>query len=1131
MDRLICIITTSWFFLVDCFNNLYAFLFPVIQEVFKYLSSHVLSSTMMLIYFGVLVFLGKKEFYTPAYKKNENKDFLVKPLVEFKGKFDPSFAFQQPRRLIFVGVATLFIIELLNTIFMHFLGVSDNASGEMANRIAIASASVSILFPVALLIVDGKDNNGIGSTSKSQTLLSYSLALPLGIVLLAGLGRNSFELHPHVGSIFASVSIIISAWVFYRLVRIVIDPSVKKTKEEKIIKHQVLKSIKRSAEERGGLSLTIERFKDDQKYGIDYSPFSFSNERYTSFKKFESGMAGVIDKIDVKKITSFLDEVIAKVTTVTAAKSDMLKNEEEQRKDYEPSVKLSLRCYPGQEVGPSSILAELFLDKKIYNQALKKINVNVATRIIDSSIDIKNTEEQGVEINQYEDLCNNLRTSFLNIVKEKDVSDLSLIERYLGAWLDSLADAFDSLGVRYNLKTATGESTNWFFNTNSEWQPLKKTLDIIEEAGEVSLKNDFSNQPEMALGIINLTNSLFLKMIYRSEILSARQLLVANLRMCHNIIRVKHAGANYLINSLIRKLESFSKYAIVPRIQENCENNLIKKDSLELVRLFFSITQEYLRCMVILNDHDLYTKFYKLVEKHPSLNRHDNIEHDIKMLEMMEVRSMLDDSSSERLAMLRLRKSFINKIENWRSEICIGQISLVLMGVNNEASDIKISKDDSLKFLRSLLNSFRSSLQVSIQLIISISRSDKDEKWGWNNWEKIDNIDDEPSAKWMQLNQFLDDALSLVLIKSATSDRPVADVETSYLHKNMSYKFDKSENSIRKTVDKNFSLAQEIGIIRPDQESELKTKINNYLDRYVEQAESAWKANLVKTPLDSEILSAIPINFDDSFISAVRLRPQITFESRFEDNKDNLSKNLWGSYKLYQREMFVKEDGVHYPSSFGKEYGAGFARSEDEYIFTRVLEIIPPEKEYSFLELLKFGLEKNMSIEKMFFWMSRDPEFVKKLKSDTQYEPIYRATKEEIDKYCTRPDGFYLYEGNKIPIYQLFLNHEDSLHGIILAEKEGILVKQVIDRTDSSSTIMSKSGFVFKVRDPLIDIEFNKQLISEKRDWLEEYKTDEEKRRMAPIYIGMSFWQRIDVEIGNKDKLITSKIGEEDFNE
>jgi hypothetical protein len=144
------------------------------------------------------------------------------------------------------------------------------------------------------------------------------------------------------------------------------------------------------------------------------------------------------------------------------------------------------------------------------------------------------------------------------------------------------------------------------------------------------------------------------------------------------------------------------------------------------------------------------------------------------------------------------------------------------------------------------------------------------------------------------------------------------------------------------------------------------------------------------------------------------------------------------------------------------------------------------------------------------------------------YEPIYRSDNSNWKNLSSRPDGFYIFDGKRIPIYRLILRKKEIEKDlIIIATKESIILEQTIDRTSMSTQFLQGSGFTFKVEDPLTDSDFRKQLVAEERDWLKDIPPSE-KETYAAMYVGIAFLQRVDVNISNPDKIIVRKLAQED---
>lgn len=888
-----------WSKIVIWFELMIRFVNQVVLETMHILGPAYKESIYLLV-LGILIFLLRKHFapWLPQRaiepEGGVSLDTIKKPKIELSLRLNKSVYFVQfPLSLLLTACLTLGFIEFLNIILILGLDWPSENVGLLANRIAVATAAVSILFPVALLIIDNEWGDNLGSVSKSQTLLSYSHALPMGVSLLAGVGRFSFPLHPYAGGVVAVWSIMVAAWVFYRLVRVVLFPTLRKGAEEQVIKDQVFRSMIRSAEERVGFSNTKRAFDRSKEGEIEFTPYRFRDEKYEALLDVTAEQAGVLDEIDAKELISLFNKVLSFLSDIAGTAGASNGAEEEKQS---PILKMEIRVHVGQELSPGRQLAELYVRKNVDGQKRRVINLSKYRTLFRHCFKFSRAVDQGLILEQFKEFCNELRFKVLRFAKEGNLEELTKIERYLGAWLDAQADAFDVFKIKYDATKSESELTNSLFSPSSEWKPIRETLEIIGESARTSLKLDKSDNPEFVKKVTDMVDSLFIKMAKRKEMLSCTQLLWENLRIWVTCTRQNKVAGAWISKSIFSSLESFFRYYVVSLAKDETEETEERSQAIEFTEAIYSIAQEYLRWSLISTDIEQYRSFLNFVERNPEFFKYDDVEHRIEMLEIYQRHNKLDSSSAEQLEKLRSEMKLIKQVEEWRDEICVGQGTLVIMMMAGEARDDRktLGLEKATEFIKLLLHRMPTNITDALRLLYKISKRGADDFWRWKQWEHIPTIDEGSGAKFMMFNLFLDRYLSLNLIKAASEDADEFEFDESLLDRDLQYKLSLGDNCIQKKLDENIKLAQELKIIPEGETAELKERLNKFIDAYVKKTEDQRKQKLVITKLDPEIISQIPKEFDDSFIDASRLRPWIRVIKKGEGKRKCIKERMGG---------------------------------------------------------------------------------------------------------------------------------------------------------------------------------------------------------------------------------------------
>ena len=1138
---------------IICFFIILLFLIQIARWMNVPLESVCMELSLVFIYVFLFFLFELWEHIYPWKKRKIQYDtqdkIIKKPNAELLSKIDKTFHYIEPKSLTAVGVFALFIIELLNILCIYIYWWPSDLIGESETKIAVAVSAVSILFPVALLIVDNKRGSGIGLIH-SQSLLSYSWSLPLGILLLCSVGRYSLPIHPYAGTLLAMGCVFIAMFVFYRLIKITLSPDIKQTNEIRVVKSQIYGSISRSIEERIGQNITNDFFIKHEFDGIEYRSFFWEDESKILFEVFPLEESGVIDEIHFGKLTQIYHKILSEISNkklkplYDRSSSDVYETDEQTNNVHkENRRRLEFHvCYcVGQNIETDFPLVKIYSLRSFSESQLSESSIENHKESIRECFKVDNSQKQVLLTEQFKEFCNSLRLLALRAAKESDTEKIEILKRYFEAWLESLTDAFKDQKVRYDLESAKDEDS-YFLWGGKEWKPLKEIINIINKASRKSLKSDSTNNPEFAEGILELTNSLFLKMFYKNEILSCRELLRTNLNLCQVALYKEHEGAKHLIDCVVDNLESFFKF-FVRKIEKKKNPSDSSAPSFEFITLISSTLQEYLRSTLLTKHFDLYKKLSSLVHKHPEFYKYKDIDSRFEILE-------LHHKSIEHLKHeyneLKRKKEVIDKVKHLRREIALGQGILIMMLLHDKASNTSESfNENELKeYLKLWKELFPSCLKDALIFFLEVYKNKHEKYRQWQTWEDFP-LDG--SVYTSQFESFLKDFFYLVLLRAATKDDNPLPVEDEYLDRWSNFDFIFNDNNY---VKKNIEPAIKMGLLPENWES-ARIKLTSYLEKYNSKSYHQWKEKLAQTSLDSEIINPIPNDFDKVFMSAVRLRRLMSFVRKDETSKKELSSlQCWGTGELYPRELLIKDSRIS-STPVGTDYGSGLAESEDRMIFKKILQKIPSQNIQNsneaiekFMKNIEKTKEKDISTESIYL-LAQGFKLIQRLLNNPNYRHYHQVSREQVknneifinsdgfyqlgrekeemsEQYPIRPDGFFFFEEKFIPVY-LLRSYGEENH-IIIFQKDSILIEQTIDKSESDHKVIPQSGFSFQIKDPLEDQNLKYQLIS--RDDLDYLKnlSPEEKEKLVPLYVQVNFQEIISVKINKNNSVFTGKL-------
>ena len=1099
---------------MDCvdFSTLVNYTASAISLLWRPFACAPYETIVFVLFLVAFIFLGKHISWKRKKGKplEESKDFIGIDGIDLSTTKDPSIHFWQLGPIAAVTALSLAVAELLNILCILFLGWPENYLAQTENIIAVAVASCAILFPVILLVISHTEKKDAVSTLKSHALLAHSYSLLCGVLLLSFMGRFIFPLHPFAGRTLAFVSIVISAIVFYRLIRATLSPQITRKIEDILIKNQVAETMKRSFEIRVGFNKTYDFFKDNEE--INYNRF-YRKEEYSMLMSVEAAKRGTIKRINAKALNSLFKKVKTRLPEMTIFGPS--KNIEPQGyRGKEKNLVFDIKRPVGEGVDIGRVLLEVYVPNPHVNQARRE-DVEAYEEGFRKCFVVEEEPDQALTaIDQFEDVCEEVKSLSLKSIDQNELDHGGVLERYLGLWLEASAEAFQELNIKYNLDTSKGE-----VGILGDWTPLKKALEILGEAGIRSLALGKFKQTEYLTG---LTSSLFAQMARKGEILSCYKLLQLNLMFYAQLLKKNDNDGLRLAGGIYRDIEVFLRHYLTLQIEENLYRDADNTAAIELAKCIFYFIQEYLRVSLDCNRFDIYEKFLTLSMDCLNLERHDHASVDVRLerLDLIKETGRWSPESWTKRDKLQKKKNVVDTLAGWRREVCLGQGVLILMMRAGEARRYGGPPPDmdAVKYMNVLKERLPKRMDESLKLYIDVQAEDPDSRWHWRSWEHTPTGED-AEAKCMKFRDFFNDFLGLVLLHSANLDGQPKALSEEYFDKGIA---ESLGFNIGERLEENTKQAAELKLIDEKGSKETKEKLRRYLNEYRHDSCKKWQKRLVETPLDKEMIEAFHKDFEESFSDTAFMRRLVSLKIKDGPSMGEDTATSLGFYHFHEREHFIKDSKPLMSSEFGSGYGSGVANGENIFVFENILKEVPPSEFESLKSSWERAVESNLSQEDAFILTSYGIHILKSLDGDnSQIKLSFEYEQDILKRYPVEPDGFFIYGKKEVPIYEIFSKNDEYKNCVVIASKNSVVLEQMSDKPSDGSSV-TDSGVVFKVEDPLSDASLRKKIISEDQDWVKDL-SPEEKIEMAPLRFTIFLMEKIRVVIPENCGLVTFK--------
>jgi len=448
----------------------------------------------------------------------------------------------------------------------------------------------------------------------------------------------------------------------------------------------------------------------------------------------------------------------------------------------------------------------------------------------------------------------------------------------------------------------------------------------------------------------------------------------------------------------------------------------------------------------------------------------------------------------------------------WGHEILVGLGTYSLLSKEGEArSDADNSNTDTSLFLTDVVNQFSLSFVALLEFYNSIQRGHRDTLWGWDWWESIP----ETHAKAMVTDSYVKRFFFVLLLRSFLRRRPSEkDIESLELRKHDVMSWFLNDQQFEQEFAQGIQDAKYAGI--NDDLSLLKDQFTSAIKKVVKDAGIRSELDLISKPISQERLNKVEQAFLKAFPESAKLRRLFSRHAVILSPEES-SDLKWGINTLLPRDYLIDNPDIHF-SDLGKQYGTDLGSSENEYIFSKLSQMveISSDGDYTPTKALDHLLSQNVAIEDTLIigpWLPKGFLNIPGIEYRQHYSRVGAG----------EPDGTLTYKNASYSVYLTFIRQkeEDRSHFMILDRKA-----VTIGWTElGEGKILGNTHFFLDAKDPLVDKDLAKNIVERKSEWLLEYP-ENLRSKMIGKFVWMRILEGIDLKANDTKKVFKFAISE-----
>lgn len=1014
--------------------------------------------------------------------------------------------------LFVVSFCVLFFYILAHSNFSQFPAwIEFDGNSHYQNLIAIHSGIGAIIFALVIFIAESFRDDKL---DRARVLLRESFLFPLSvfeILVFFIFGWSNINVFSLIPIAIVAMLTIFSLW---RLLSVLLSESKFFSKRLNLLKDKLHQDMGTAVQERIGNAILLKQLGGGvENINLDYFPFPVDDDTDSGRVLFKTNKTGIVYDINLNKLSKF-SEILEK-----EANNNGFSFSKDKVKPISSSVGGDVEIVNRQELEkylhkPKQYLHVKLKDQLEINQTLISIDASVVKnekiisklKTLIKDVFVIRSEENFSDEMRLE--FKNLRDDFLSAIEENKKSKVEeLIKIYLMITEEFLG-YISKYGGGYTYEQAKKE--RGAFGGWNEIQWLKDDLyEIYHKAVQINDRRIIDDVAHLPVAIATRAIKAGDQYVYQEFInfpvwlysladkqkdLELREFIVGR---CWRYL--KETSDYYIESYLDRKaidVETVDKYAefVIPiffTFQNLLKSSFDKKDK--------SAFEIFL---------DNFLKLY-----HRTTN--PTISHSSEFIE--ERISYIDDEEEKvemrkKLLLQKKKEEVAKDIANMKEQILLGLSAFIFNKYKSNVTDAVVKE-----MYEKIASKLPTNLEKLSKLYGSTRTFETEHFWQWDNWEMI--YDEE--AHIINFHKKIDEFFcvkSLLILQLLTAEQLVntkisPSREIAFLAEDR-----QGDETLISILNRIESEATSWSSVLPLSAIAKIPLLKNMLISAKNEQKKKEEEELRVVEISNKKLQEFKKDVLDAFNEGVGLRKVFSMLGAYVDNTDKVfSKDipLMGYNQMADKASFIENWYVHY-GDFGKEYGHGIVRSEDQIVIDEIVQAIPNKKDIARKDVVK-EIESYLNFKKF-----KNPIIIHTLKHYDSYE--IKNLKDFTNKYQTGGagsvfKGLHNYDGDlsvgkfNIPVFNIFAEKESLQNKLIVLDIDNF--GNWVQYTPYESEKDEDSNMVLiRVLDLNKDNDRRQKILDEKPEWLNKY---DDKEGYLRGHVVINVYEKFIFEIKNKN--------------
>lgn len=1086
--------------------------FSVYNFVEQHLTLIKIIIVLILVCLIILIYFWKKK----KQLKNELKKFKIN-LGKDNGILSiPSIIDFERQNYRLPSISNIFFYMFITHLFCIILSFINSDHKDLSDIILIQVSSLSVLFPLVILILTV---NSKGSyISKSLVILYYAYAFPASIILV-NLSSSLLYVSSIEGvSVIVIVSLILIMLLLYRILKINFSEIIFDGEERKLIEKFISNQINYYSVLRNVRYLSIDFLAKKSKF-IKPLEELYTNTRRYNYHEIGSSKEGVVKKIKVKPLIDALN--IFSNSTGFAKKINISDNINfVNSKDLYANFIIYIK-FLGDEISDKDglLIAKIEFpktDDSTGEDNSKLIGKNIVNLIRKSfKPDINQNHKLDISL---ENISNRLSEEIKKSVEQgyDEISD-KIFELYLAIYKliyeENKKVKEVILSLKFNL--STGYNLPGYNEINS----IKRFGYSVNQIYNIFFKKSGINHQL-------LKNMVYIPFRISYEAFKNKDIdgftLFTKIAISQSYMLSKYYKV--MQKEPVAWLRSLACWYIIPDIETT--NDDTKPNTLFLEQIV-RIIQECIKVQIetLATEENLIFSM-KYLQEATSIFKSDDVEMDICQLKL-EANHNPILYNSKIMAKLDEKRKKMEEVESWYYKSILGLLGYSLQVLENK-QPVKQNEQIAKFFIDKYLSVFSIDFYDLLKKYLTFNTFVEKDEWGWRNWEIPEIFNNYRS----QTTYYIQKVFAILFYNIAGTIRNDESFKTTDINIPSTNNIKDELTNIR-TMIKNIVISKENEFVKIQPNEAQLEKLFSFFDELIQLDEEKNALDIVVQVVSKEKYKIFKNEFYESFKDQAVIRNILKFKIQPKEKFID----WWGINVLEDRNIFVESPRVQIEST-GKVYGEHIASQEDGFIFEQIIGSIKPKRICTdfIASSIDSLLSKQVKRSDIIIFINYPAYMIKLFKEKTtnrnsikdkyNFVPAYLLKNKENKKLS----GEFKYKKQNIPVYYIHTSPQKGKYFIVIFDKNvlnieiGYLKKENQKLTGSFKG--NEIGINIDYVDPKTDEDLKKKLLEANPEWLNQYSS-KNKDKLVGMKVLVKIYEDINIVVSDKDRIIVAELSDE----